>query len=143
MPPRGRNTKKRNAETPAPLESSKKQRTGGERAPVTPKKAGPVLDLGSKLPKPERYVHPYVLSLFEEVKVVPHASPLTIRTFKTFASRLLFFGLRTSHTNVVSLPKGVILCSISSHLKWITHNLNGRKTRSFCKKFGTPNMSFF
>ena len=142
MPPRGRNTKKRNAETPAPSETSKKQKTR-ETAPVTPKKAGPVMDLGSELPKPERYVHPYALSLFEEVKVVPHVSPLTIRTFKTFASRLSFFELRTSHTNVVSLPKGEIFCSISSYRKWITHNLNGRKMRSFYKKCGTPNMSFF
>jgi len=46
MPPQ-KLERKRMADTPAPAESNKKQKG----APATPKKAGPVLDLASTLPK--------------------------------------------------------------------------------------------
>src|SRR5438045_892816 len=60
MPPCSRNTKKCNAETLAPSESSKKRKTE-EIVPITPKKAGTGLDLRLKLPEPETYVHRYAI----------------------------------------------------------------------------------
>ena len=67
MPPTAKTAKKRSAETPAPTEFNKKQKKQNESAP---KKAGPVLDLGTKLSKPKDYVDKYLLELFSQVEVL-------------------------------------------------------------------------
>jgi hypothetical protein len=105
MPPQNsKNYKKRVSETPAPTDSSKKQKRVND-AGSPPKKAGPVLDLDMKLPKAQDYVNSYALSLFEEVKVLLLDSLLIVRIRKTSASRLLSFGHRTLRTNVVNQLK--------------------------------------
>jgi hypothetical protein len=66
MPPTSKTAKKRAAETPAPHELNKKQK----KQPATPKKAGPILDLSTKLkPKAKDYVDKYLLDLFAQVEV--------------------------------------------------------------------------
>ena len=109
MPPQNsKSNKKRVSETPALTDSSKKQKRVNDA--VSPsKKAGPVLDLGTKLSKTQDYVNSYALSLFEEVKVPLLDSLLIVRTPKTSASRLLFFGHHTLHINVVNWMK-VVKC---------------------------------
>ena len=67
MPPTSKTAKKRAAETPAPTELNKKQK----KSPATPKKAGPILDLATKLkPKAKDYVDKYLLDLFAQVEVL-------------------------------------------------------------------------
>jgi hypothetical protein len=118
MPPQNSKAhKKRVSETPAPTDSSKKQKKANDAAPSTPKKAGPVLDLGIKLPKAQDYVNSYALSLFEEVKVPLLESLLIARALKTSASRLSSFGHPTLRTNAVNQLKVVKRFWILWHLK--------------------------
>ena len=118
MPPQNsKSYKKHISETPASTDSSKKQKKMNDTAPSTPKKAGPVLDLGMKLPKAQDYVNSYMLSLFEEVKVPLLDSLLIARALKTSVSRLLSFGHRTLRTNAVNQLKVAKRFWILWHLK--------------------------
>jgi hypothetical protein len=66
MPPSSKTKNKRVAETSAP-EASKNQLK--KLCPSTSKKAGPILDVASELPKANSFIDPHLAELFHEVEV--------------------------------------------------------------------------
>lgn len=66
MPPSSKTKNKRVADTSAP-EASKKQLK--KLCLSTSKKAGPILDVASELPKATGFIDPYLAELFREVEV--------------------------------------------------------------------------